>query len=92
MGKYTDVLKAIQQNPDDLTQLPQLIEQIEQLEQSEFAYQERIARLQEINKAYLAQIPITTELPKTAKTDEPPAEPSMTDVVDSIAAIMNGGN
>ena len=88
MGKYTDVLKAIQQNPDDMTQLPQLIAQIEQLEQSEFAYQERIAKLQEINKAYLAQIPVTTEEPNKAK--EPPAEVTLTEARNTIIELMGG--
>lgn len=88
MGKYTDALKAMQQNPDDMTQLPQLIVQIEQLEQSEFAYQERIAKLQEINKAYLAQIPVTTEEPN--KKDEPPAEVTLDDARNTIIALMGG--
>ena len=61
-------LQLLIANPDDLSTLPQLVAQVKSLEQTEFGYQERISKLQDINKSYLAQIPIagneTTEEPE----------------------------
>lgn len=70
MGKIADALRKLIENSDDLSTLPQLVAQVETIEAGEAAYQDRIARLQEINKSYLAQIPIPTD-----KTQEPPADP-----------------
>jgi hypothetical protein len=70
MGKIADALKKLIENSDDLSTLPQLVAQVETIEASEESYQSRIAKLQEINKSYLAQIPIPED-----KTKLPPAEP-----------------
>lgn len=89
MSKLSEALKALIANPDDLTSLPQLVAQVEQLEASEFTYQERIQKLQDINKAYLAQIPIPTNEPQTPQDE--PKEPTLEDakayLIDSL-----GGN
>jgi hypothetical protein len=69
MGKIADALKKLIENSDDLSTLPQLVAQVEGIESSEGDYQERISKLQDINKKYLAQIPIAGAEP------EPPAEP-----------------
>ena len=70
MGKVADALRKLIENSDDLSTLPQLVAQVETIEAGEEGYQARIAKLQEINKSYLAQIPIPTD-----KTQEPPAAP-----------------
>jgi hypothetical protein len=90
MGQIADALKKLIENSDDLSTLPQLVAQVEKIESSEEDYQSRIARLQEINKSYLAQIPIPND-----KTKEPPAEPeepTMEDAKNAIIAALTGGN
>lgn len=88
--KISAALKALIENSDDLSTLPQLVAQVEQLESSEESYQARIAKLQEINKSYLAQIPIPTD-----KTQEPPADPqeaTITDAKNYLVQALAGGN
>ena len=63
-------LQAIIDNPDDLTNLPKIIAQVQNLENSELANQERIMKLQEYNRAYLAQIPIDNLDPANQKKEE----------------------
>ena len=91
MTKIIEALKAIIENPDDLSTLPQLIAGVEEMEQSEESYQERINKLQQINKNYLALIPVPGEEPKE---DEPEEEPPLTvqDGINALNSLMNGGN
>lgn len=58
MGKLAEALRAIIDSPDDLSTLPGLVEKVAEMETAEEDYLTRIASLQEINKSYLAQIPI----------------------------------
>lgn len=87
--KLSEALKALISNPDDLTTLPQLVAVAEGLEQSEFGYQERIQKLQDINKSYLAQIPIPGADPhkKEDKSDE---EPTIEDAKDALLNALGG--
>jgi hypothetical protein len=90
MGKIADALRKLIENSDDLSTLPQLVAQVETIESSEEEYQSRIARLQEINKSYLAQIPIPND-----KTKEPPAdpeEPTMEDAKQYLIEALGGNN
>jgi hypothetical protein len=89
MGKIADALKKLIENSDDLSTLPLLVAQVETIEASEENYQTRIAKLQEINKSYLAQIPIPTD-----KTNEPPAEPDEPTMADAKQYLIEalGGN
>lgn len=67
--------KALQKlidDPDDLTQLPKIIAQVQTLEDSEFSYQERISKLQNLNKEYLSQIPIEGNEPPDEEEKEVP--------------------
>jgi hypothetical protein len=89
MGKIADALKKLIENSDDLSTLPQLVAQVETIESSESTYQDRIARLQEINKSYLAQIPIPTD--KTNEPPETPKEPTMDDVKSYLVQSLTGG-
>jgi hypothetical protein len=88
MGKIADALKKLIENSDDLSTLPQLVAQVETIEASEESYQARIAKLQEINKSYLAQIPIPED-----KTKEPPAtpeDPTMEDAKNYLIEALGG--
>lgn len=88
MGKIADALKKLIENSDDLSTLPQLVAQVEGIEASEENYQARIAKLQEINKSYLAQIPIPTD--QTQEPPAPPEEPTLADATQSLLQILGG--
>jgi hypothetical protein len=85
--KISEALKALIANPDDLTTLPQLVAQVEEMEKSEFGYQERISQLQNINKQYLAQIPIPNAEP--LKKDEE-QEPTLEDAKEALLSALGG--
>jgi hypothetical protein len=87
--KISEALKKLISNPDDLTTLPQLVAQVEAMEQSDFAYQERIQKLQDINKSYLAQIPIPNADP-TANTKTEDKEPTLDDAREAILQALGG--
>lgn len=72
MGKIADAIKKLIDNPDDLSTLPQIVAQVEELEASEGDYQERIASLQDINKKYLAQIPMPGQEKEEEEEEEEP--------------------
>jgi hypothetical protein len=89
MAAISAALKKLLENSEDLSTLPQLVAQVEQLEAAEADYQGKIAKLQEINRSYLAQIPVPTD-----KTQEPPAaakEPTMDDVKNYLVQSLTGG-
>lgn len=88
MGKIADALKKLIENSDDLSTLPQLVAQVETIEAGEAAYQERIAKLQEINKSYLAQIPIPEDKTKLPPAD--PEEPTMEDAKNYLIEALGG--
>jgi hypothetical protein len=88
MGKIADALKKLIENSDDLSTLPQLVAQVENIEASEETYQERIAKLQEINKSYLAQIPIPTD--KTQDPPPEPEEPTLADAKEYLIQALGG--
>jgi hypothetical protein len=88
MGKIADALKKLIENSDDLSTLPQLVAQVETIEASEETYQDRIARLQEINKSYLAQIPIPSD--KTNEPPAPPEEPTLEDAKQYLIQTLGG--
>ena len=70
MSEISKALKALiptEEGQDiDLSSLPQLIGKVEELEQAEVGYMERIDKLQQMNRNYLAQIPI----PGSGKEEE----------------------
>lgn len=66
-----NVLKAIIENPEDLTALPQLVEQVAQLESDIDVYHQKIVDMRELNRKYLSMIPLTGEEPPEPK-EEPP--------------------
>lgn len=82
------LLREIQNNPDDLSQLPLIIAQAEKMEQAETDYQERITKLQDINRSYLAQIPIPEDNPtgkeQTIEEEEPTIEEASQLIINSL--------
>lgn len=84
----SDALRAIINDPEDLTQLPTIIEQVAQLEASEIEYQSRISKLQNLNKEFLAQIPIAGEDTKTE--DQQDTEPTLEDAKQYLVETLGG--
>lgn len=73
MKDIIDGLKAIIENPDDLSTLPDLIGKLEEVS-TEFSsreeeYQERIMKLQDSNRNLLSQIPIAGAEPQKNEDD-----------------------
>jgi hypothetical protein len=89
--KLSEALKALITNSDDLSSLPQLVAIAEGLEQSEFGYQERIQKLQDINKSYLAQIPIPGADPLKKEDNEDKA-PTLEDAKQALLNSLGGNS
>lgn len=86
--KLSERLQALINNPDDLSELPQLVGKLQELENSEVTYQERIQKLQDINKSYLAQIPIPDNDPH--KKEEQEQAPTLDDAKDYLIQTLGG--
>ena len=84
----SDALRAIISDPEDLTQLPTIIEKVAQLEASELQYQERISKLQNLNKEFLAQIPIAGE--DTKSDDQQEEDPTLEDAKAYLIETLGG--
>ena len=84
----SDALKKIIADPEDLTQLPTIIEKVAQLEASELEYQSRISKLQNLNKEFLAQIPIAGE--DTKMEDQQDEEPTLEDARAYLIETLGG--
>ena len=84
----SEALKAIIADPEDLTQLPTIIEKVAQLEASELQYQERISKLQNLNKEFLAQIPIAGE--DTKVDDQEEEDPTLEDAKAYLVETLGG--
>ena len=90
-----ELSKALQQiieNPDDLSALPQIVAKVQELEEKvqkfpdiEQQYMERIERLQEINRSYLAQIPIPGQ---EQKKEDPEPELTLEDAKEELFKAM----
>lgn len=85
--RLSEALRNIINNPDDLSTLPQLVELAEKHEADETSYLERIAKLQEINKSYLSQIPIASNEPPKI---EEPQEPTLEDAKNYLIEQLGG--
>ena len=99
--EISKALQKIIENPDDLSTLPQIVAKVQELEEKvqkfpeiEQQYLERIERLQEINRSYLAQIPIPGQEEK--KEDVEPeftledAKKELVKAMNNIGGINNG--
>lgn len=90
MGVLADALKKLIENSEDLSSLPQLVAQVESLENNEVDYQTKIAKLQEVNRSYLAQIPIPTD--KTKEDPEPQGDPTLEDAKSYLVEALSKGD
>ena len=87
--KLSEALQKLIDNPDDLSTVPQLVAQAQTLENTELDYQERISKLQDINKSYLAQIPIPEEKPEGKNEED--KEPTLEDAKSVLVNTLQGG-
>lgn len=88
--RLSEALQSLINSPDDLSTLPQLVARAQELETSEGQYQERIASLQEINRKYLAQIPIPSD--ETIADEQKDDEPTLQDAQAYLVDYLTGGN
>lgn len=84
VSEISKALKKLIDNPDDLSELPQLVAKVEEMEQQEQTYQERINTLQQINKNYLAQIPIPNQEPEPDQDDTPTLEDAQQYLIETL--------
>lgn len=85
MGKIADALKLLIDNSEDLSTLPQIVAQVTELETTEEGYQKRIADLQDVNRKYLAQIPVPGKNePNEPETNEPTLEDAKAYLVEKL--------
>lgn len=83
----SEMLNAIKENPEDLTNLPKIIEGVIDLEKREAEGLEKIGKLQELNRKYLSMIPVVDEVEeKEEKEEEPPS------IEEAVEEILKGGN
>lgn len=90
MGQVADALRKLLENSEDLSSLPQLISQVEKVEGSEVDYQARISKLQEINRNYLAQIPIPGDNPHEGAPKKDDAPPTIEDAKQALINVLGG--
>lgn len=87
-------LRAIVDNPDDLSALPETINALEEyhtgVQTRETDDQERIIKLQDSNRNLISQIPISTGEPAAADPED--KEVTFEDAQTELLKTMNGGN
>lgn len=92
MKEILDALKAVLENPDDLSTLPELINKLEEhqiaVSTREAEDLERITKLQSANRNLLAQIPISTGEPEPVEDDKPTFEEAQKEL---LKALSNAG-
>lgn len=88
-----EALRKLQQDPDDLTALPEIIAKVESLEGEIGSYQERISKLQQVNKEYLNMIPTSINEVED-KTEEEEPEITLEDAQNELLNALHniGGN
>ena len=94
--EISKALQKIIENPDDLSTLPQIVAKVQELENKvqnfpeiEQQYMERIERLQEINRSYLAQIPIPGQEQKKEDKEDTEPEVTLEDAKKELLKAMN---
>ena len=87
----SEAIRKLIADPEDLTNLPAILTQAEQMETDEADYQERIVKLQKLNKEYFNQIPVVVEI-KPTETEE--KEVTFEDAQNELVKAMQnmGGN
>jgi len=95
MDEILEYLESIIENPDDLSNLPQTIGRLRELNngwvEQEGQYQERINNLQQANRNYLSQIPVTQQEDEGPPEDEGPTfEDAQQQLLNAMTNV--GGN
>lgn len=79
-----EMLMAIRDNPEDLTELPNVIEQVTTMQGELDTANEKIGTLHGLNRKYLSMIPITDS---TVPAEQ---EEKKVTVEDAVSEIMKG--
>ena len=93
MDEILEILNGILENPDDLSSLPQAINRLSELNndwvEQEGNYQERINSLQQANRNYLSQIPVspTDDLEDTSEDEAPTFEDAQKELLNAMQNI-----
>lgn len=83
----SELIQALLDNPEQLDTLPSILEKARELEESERSNQERITKLQEVNRSLLSQIPV--DEPDPEPEDE---EPTLEDAKQYLIEALKGDN
>lgn len=88
MTKLSELIKALIENPEDLSQLPTLLDKAVEVEKQEGEYQMLVDKLQATNRNLLKMIPQPQAEPKK---EEPKVEEYTLDTgVKSMMTLMEG--
>ena len=87
----SEAIRQLIADPEDLTNLPAILAQAEQMETGEADYQERIVKLQKLNKEYFNQIPVVAVIkPPEQEEKEVTFEDAQNELVKAMQNM--GGN
>lgn len=87
----SEAIRKLIADPEDLTNLPAILAQAEQMETGEADYQDRIVKLQKLNKEYFNQIPVVAEInPPGSEEKEVTFEDAQNELVKAMQNM--GGN
>ena len=84
MTLYERILKLIE-NSEDLSDLPNIAKEVQDLENALQEREDKIARLYETNRKYLAMIPVEEPSADKEEEEEPP---SIDDAVEAIKQLL----
>lgn len=87
--KLSEMLRAIKENPEDLSTLADAIAKAENLEETDQNQVEQIGKLQENYRKVLQMVPVPGDEPK--QEDPKEKEPSIEDAVSEIREQLKGG-
>ena len=89
MTKLSERIKALIDNPEDLSILPELHQLAVESEKTEGDYQVRIDKLQATNRNLLKQIPIVDE-PQAPQAEVAKTEFTVNDGVAAMKSLLEG--
>ena len=91
MTKISDKIKALLENPDDLSVLAEVYNETLELEQQKVDYETKLGELQQANRSLLKMIPKVEEPKKMEPEVEKINEaPSVDEGAEALKAIIGG--
>ena len=78
--KLSEVLRKLQENPDDLSMIGEMISRAEEMEKDDNDATERIAKLQENNRKLVRMIPVPGEEKKEEEEKQPTIEDALNEI------------